>query len=383
MAITVDHGLNPDSARWTAFAREQAEALAANWRGLDWTGDKPATGLPAAARSARHRLIADAARQAGARVILFGHTADDLAEAAVMRAEGSTVGDPREWSPSPAWPEGRGLMLLRPMLSTRRADIRDWLEGQGASWLDDPANTDPRFARARARKSLQGAAPAASVKACDPTPAPPVLPGGVIALTRACRRTVLAAALVCAGGGDRPPRGDRLAALADRLASGEDFTAVLAGARVEATGDRILLMREPGEITRACAAPIPLEPGVETVWDGRFALAVAEPGWSAAPAFGRLSALSSSDRARLQPLPPAARAAMPVLIRDGSGDTRLAGEETEIAGLVEQRLALALDTTPHEGALDRSTHGAQPCNDLFSGAELTGSDERSEGSRRE
>ncbi|MFJ6024914.1 tRNA lysidine(34) synthetase TilS [Brevundimonas sp. NPDC092305] len=383
LALTVDHGLNPDSPRWTAFAREQAEAIGADWRGLDWTGDKPTTGLPAAARRARHRLIADAARQAGARVILFGHTADDLTEASVMRAGGSTVGDPREWSPSPAWPEGRGLMLLRPMLSTRRADIRDWLEGQGASWLDDPANTDPRFARARARTTLQGSASVSSSPTARPTAPLSVRDGGVIVLSRDTPRSALAAGLVCAGGGDRLPRGDRLGALAGRLTSGADFTAVLAGARLDANADLVLLMREPGELARSGAAPVALQPGVETVWDGRFALTVTEPGWSVAHASGRLSALSDADRASLQPLPPAARAAMPVLIRDGSGDTRLAGEGTEIAGLVEQRLALALDTTPHEGALDLSTHGAQPCNDLFSGAELTGSDERSEGSRRE
>lgn len=274
-------------------------------------------------------------------------------------------------------------MLLRPMLSARRADIRDWLKRQAAAWLDDPANIDPRFARARARSTLQGDPSVAFSLTARPTAPLSVQDGGVIVFRRDTPRSALAVGLVCAGGGDRLPRGNRLRALADRLTSGADVTTVLAGARIEANGDHVLIMREPGELARSGAAPIALQPGVETVWDGRFALTVAEPGWSAASASGRLSALPPVDRARLQPLPAAARAAMPVLIRDGSGDTRLAGEGTEIAGLVEQRLALALDTTPHEGALDRSTHGAQPCNDLFSGAELTGSDERSEGSRRE
>ncbi len=140
------------------MAGTAARAAGADWRGLAWTGDKPATGLTAAARAARHRLIADAAREAGARVVLFAHTADDIAEAERMRAEGSTLGRLRDWSPSPAWPEGRGLMLQRPLLDARRAELRAWLRDQGAGWIDDPANEDPRFARARARRALDGRA---------------------------------------------------------------------------------------------------------------------------------------------------------------------------------------------------------------------------------
>ncbi|HZW16533.1 MAG TPA: tRNA lysidine(34) synthetase TilS, partial [Brevundimonas sp.] len=154
LALTVDHHLNPDSPGWTAFARDTALAAGADWRGLSWEGPKPVAGLPAAARAARHRLIADAARAAGARVVLFAHTADDVAEGDVMRAEGSTLGRLRDWSPSPVWPEGRGLMLLRPMLDVRRRELRDWLTGRGTDWIDDPSNSDPKYARSRARASL-------------------------------------------------------------------------------------------------------------------------------------------------------------------------------------------------------------------------------------
>ena len=154
VALTVDHQLNPASAAWTAQAVAKARALGAQARALAWTGPKPGSGLSAAARAARHALLADAAREAGARVLLLGHTADDLAEAALMRAGGSTVPDPRDWSPSPAWPQGRGLFVLRPLLAARRGALRDWLAARGETWLDDPANDDPKSARARARARL-------------------------------------------------------------------------------------------------------------------------------------------------------------------------------------------------------------------------------------
>ncbi|MEC7798355.1 MAG: ATP-binding protein, partial [Pseudomonadota bacterium] len=50
LALTVDHGLNPDSPAWTRFAGEAAQAAGCAWRGLVWTGDKPVAGLTAAAR---------------------------------------------------------------------------------------------------------------------------------------------------------------------------------------------------------------------------------------------------------------------------------------------------------------------------------------------
>ncbi len=360
---------------------------------------------------ARHRLIAEAAREAGARVILFAHTADDIAEGEVMRAEGSTLGRLRDWTPSPAWPEGRGLMLLRPMLGAGRKVVRDWLAGQGADWIDDPANEDPRFARSRARASLlpvgeggpesrmrvgwaSGEAdpgqPTLTLSHEDGRFAPvrssplPMGEGSVI-IDRTTDAHTLAIALVCVGGGDRPPRGDRLDAILTRLLSAEEFTATLCGARIEARGDKLHLTREAGELTRRPPPSLPLSPGVETVWDGRWAISVPSPGWSVVPAAGRMAALSDVDRATLKTLPPAARGSVPVLIRHDGTVPVLAGTAGKARSLVEQRLALALDRMTHERDLGGRLHGASPRNHLFSGADITDDRalRRTQGPRRE
>ena len=167
LALTVDHGLNPDSAAWTAFAGAAAKAAGADWRSLIWTGAKPTVGLPAAARAARHRLLAEAARDAGAAVILFAHTADDVMESDLMRADTPALGHLKTWSPSPVWPEGRAIFAFRPLLGVRRATLRNWLGAQGHPWLDDPANDDPRFARARARAALAAAPTTACLERFD------------------------------------------------------------------------------------------------------------------------------------------------------------------------------------------------------------------------
>lgn len=370
LALTVDHGLNPESPGWSALAERAARGLGADWRGLRWTGPKPASGLPVAARRARHRLLADAARAAGARVILMAHTADDVIEGERMRAEGSTLGRLRAWAPSPAWPEGRGLMLLRPLLGARRVELRDWLGAAGADWVEDPANDDPRFARARARRALAGRASAAAAQVGEAAAGVLCVEADIIHLARDVAPRALAAALVCGGGGDRPPRGERLAALLSRLRSGEDFVAVLAGARLEADGDRVRVGREPGELRRRGLSSVPLVPGEEVVWDGRWLVTAPEAGWSVAAAAGAMARLSDADRASLKPLPPAARAARPVLIRNDPPAAVLAGSAGKAQALVGNRLARALDRMTHESDPDAVFHGAAPRKHLFSGVTI-------------
>ncbi|MBU2136358.1 MAG: tRNA lysidine(34) synthetase TilS, partial [Alphaproteobacteria bacterium] len=220
IVLHVDHGLQATSGAWAAHCREVARRLDLSFEILAWTGPKPATGLPAAARAARHRLLADAARAVGAAVVLMGHTADDVLEARQMRRDGATTPDPRPWGPSPAWPEGRGVFLLRPLLAMRRAELRQALAQQPLTWIEDPANNDPAYARARARAVLGGGVKEAI--------APQAPDEDLTALARRARHgvggtigwrredlegastTALAQALsiasLCVAGGARPPR---------------------------------------------------------------------------------------------------------------------------------------------------------------------------------
>jgi tRNA(Ile)-lysidine synthase len=282
LVLTVDHRLRPQSVAWTNACAATAKRLGADFQALTWTGEKPAAGLPAAARAARHALLADAARQAGARAILLGHTADDGLEARLMRQAGSTTPDPREWAPSPAWPQGRGVFLLRPMLRVRRGDIRAWLIARGETWIDDPANEDRSYARPRARTAIaEGATPAAAqaiapakalALACRPDARRglEIARADLLAAHPDAAARFVAAACLCAAGTDRPPARDKVARLLARLAEDAPFAASLAGARIVADGPVVRFQREPGEAARGGLRPLALRAGETGVWDGRF-----------------------------------------------------------------------------------------------------------------
>ena len=77
VAVTVDHGLRPEAAREARDVKRLARTLDLPHRTMRWTGAKPKTGLPAAARGARYSLLAQAARANGATHILTAHTRDD------------------------------------------------------------------------------------------------------------------------------------------------------------------------------------------------------------------------------------------------------------------------------------------------------------------
>lgn len=156
-AATVDHGLRPEARGEAERVGAVCEALGVAHVIQTWRRER-AAGAPgqAEARQARHRLLAEWGRARDIGVIALGHTRDDRIETFLMRArQGSGwhgLAGPMPLGPSPVWPEGRGISLVRPLLAFGREELRDGLRARGLEWIDDPSNAAMKFERVRARE---------------------------------------------------------------------------------------------------------------------------------------------------------------------------------------------------------------------------------------
>jgi tRNA(Ile)-lysidine synthase len=152
IAVTVDHGLRPEAAREAHEVKRLARTLDLSHRTVRWTGAKPKTGVPAAARSARYRLLAQAARSSGATHILTAHTRDDQAETLLMRLmRGSGIAGLAAMARQS---ERDGVLLARPFLHVSKAQLIATLKKAKLGFADDPTNRDPTFTRPRIRAMM-------------------------------------------------------------------------------------------------------------------------------------------------------------------------------------------------------------------------------------
>jgi len=144
-AVVVDHGLQPGSAAQAEAAAAQCRAL-----GLDEVVVRRVRvgrrgGPEAAARDARYAALDNAAGDAGAAVVLLGHTLDDQAETVLLGlARGSGA---RSLAGMPA-AAGR---YRRPFLQLRRSDTAAACAALGLAPWSDPHNADSSYARSRLR----------------------------------------------------------------------------------------------------------------------------------------------------------------------------------------------------------------------------------------
>ncbi len=334
-AFHIDHGLRANSADEAAALGAKAAALGIAFESRRWTGDKPSSGVMAAARDARMALLEEMCAAVGIWHLLLAHTADDQNETATLRAARGSGTD--GLAGMSAIVERTYMRVLRPLLGFAHADLLATCRARGLDWLEDPGNANPRFARAALR--LAGGVPEA--------------PGG-LAESRIARETALAhilargvsldpagfafvdpAALLgapfelaCAalarivrtvGGGEYAPRGPRTEATMRALAAPDPAARTLGHCRIVPRADgRLLVAREPANL----APDVALAEGQRIRWDDRFEAvqrrscsglvlgALGMAGWAELPREFRQKVAKT--------VPPAVRATLPAL-RDLDG----------------------------------------------------------------
>lgn len=284
-AATVDHALRPGSADEARAVATLCETLGIPHRIARWLDAKPEQGLPAAARQARYRLLADVADELGADAIVTGHTLDDQIETVAMRADRSTEGALGLAGMAPATLYGSRLWILRPFLRTRRSAIRSYLDGLGQSWIDDPSNEDPRYERIRIRQSAPTTSPSATQEAARKRealslraaqwleaaaqvftgPVVEIALSGDAAPSAEVRDHALSTLTAILGGKPHRPAAASLARLADALDAGNDFRLTMSGCLVLRRSKDLFLLRE-----RRGFLPLSVPPTASMVWDGRY-----------------------------------------------------------------------------------------------------------------
>jgi len=349
---TVDHGLRPESTVEAGWVAQRTAALGLPHRIVTWSDPKPATGVQAAAREARYRLLADLARTLGSApvAIALAHHLDDQAETFLMRlARGSGIDGlaampARRALSACAGCDDASIDIVRPLLSVPKQRLIATLHGKGLSWLEDPTNDQPRFERvrlrrasgalraaglgsdklalsaariARARQALEQATDALEAAAVD------YHAGSFATLQRARLQAApaeiglraIGRALALMGGQPGGPRLSLLERLVGRLNGATEVAGItLSGCCVEVAGAEIRIYREPG---RGGLPAVSLPPGASVLWDRRFLVSAPSGGQRALT----VRALPPNELAQLKktvgksipaPLPLPRRAALTV-----------------------------------------------------------------------
>ncbi|MBX2853749.1 MAG: tRNA lysidine(34) synthetase TilS [Rhodobacteraceae bacterium] len=302
--LTVDHGLRSESVAEAEAVAARCAELGVAHHILAWRGPKPAGNIAAAARDARYQLMRSWRRDHKVAALAVAHTRDDVAETFLMRlSRGSGVDGLAEMAA--VVDEGAGFRRIRPLLAVPRSTLRATCKTYSAKWIEDPSNDDLRFDRARARRALAALAPLGLtvdrlaktarsmrrardaletettrvrgkvVKFCSELGWAALSAQALSKLEREIALRLLSDTLRRVSSVAYPPRLDALEAVLEALIAGET-SRTLHGCVVErrAKSDVVAVSREPS----ACQHRTPLDPNVETIWDGRFVVTVDRPG---------------------------------------------------------------------------------------------------------
>ncbi|NQZ13873.1 MAG: tRNA lysidine(34) synthetase TilS [Alphaproteobacteria bacterium] len=152
--ITVNHGLREEASQEVGLVRRWTEGSSnIKFVELEWVGDKPDTGVMAAARDARYQLMTDYCLDNGLAALFVAHHQDDQAETFLIRlAKGSGIDG---LSAMGMLSQKSGVFIARPFLSLPKVSILAYCNEHNVPFATDPSNENDEFLRPRLR-AIQG-----------------------------------------------------------------------------------------------------------------------------------------------------------------------------------------------------------------------------------
>ena len=291
----VDHGLRPAAHEETSFVAKEAEKLSIPARVLKWEGEKPQTGIMAAARLARYRLIGEAMLADRAEVLLTAHHMNDQAETILMRmAHGSGLAG---LGGMDMFSQVEGINICRPLLSVSPLVLAGVVADAGIVAVSDPSNADANYERVRWRSMLPGltdmglgaerfslfgkrvrradealdvlaGAAFSQLANIDDLGVVKIGLGGLELQPDELKVRLMQSALRIAGGNQKPFLLAPVEELVAQVAMDQAFAKkTLFGCVIELRANNIVFARE---VARVPSKPSFLMPGEAMVWDKRF-----------------------------------------------------------------------------------------------------------------
>ncbi|KAI3924072.1 hypothetical protein MKW92_015355 [Papaver armeniacum] len=169
LSIVVDHGLRKESKDEANVVHDRVSKLGVRCEiaSCDWLDGRPKLGhLQEAARDMRYQILQNVCLENQISVLLIAHHADDQAELFILRLSRNSgvLGLSGTAFISELFPTNihyygensctNGILLVRPLLDFSKEDMYEICRKGGISWVEDPTNQSPLFARNRIRLSL-------------------------------------------------------------------------------------------------------------------------------------------------------------------------------------------------------------------------------------
>ena len=151
VCLHVNHKLRPEADTETEYVKGVCEKLNVPCRIFYWTEEKPESGLEAAAREARYKMMIDFCHENNIEYLLTAHQSDDQIETFLMNlSRGSGL-----YGLAAMMPESvrDGVKILRPLLEVSRDEIKKYCDDNNIKYFVDSMNVDEHYTRVKIRKN--------------------------------------------------------------------------------------------------------------------------------------------------------------------------------------------------------------------------------------
>ena len=149
--LHVNHCLRDAAVTEAQYVQETCKKLGLDCQIFCWTDDKPTSGLEAAAREARYKMMTDWCHENNINTLMVAHQADDQIETFLMNlARGSGVVG---LSAMQQISYRDGIKIVRPLLGVFRSELIEYCNKNDIKYFSDEMNYDDKYTRVKIRQN--------------------------------------------------------------------------------------------------------------------------------------------------------------------------------------------------------------------------------------